>query len=64
MQIINTFAAFDGLLLVMTKEMYETPSAKVFEAKAAGCICDSGVRSSRRGYGTADTSDNTEQIWD
>lgn len=41
------------------KQVYEAPSAMVFEVKIEGVICESGVNGSRNGYGTA-----IEDSWD
>ena len=41
------------------KVLYDAPSMLVFEVKIEGVICESGVNSTRSGYGTA-----TEDEWD
>lgn len=40
------------------KELYEAPSATVFEVKVEGVICASGVEANRSDYGDA-----TEYNW-
>lgn len=45
---------------IKTKEIYEAPSAQVFEVAREGVICQSndGIYANRSGYGTA-----TEEEW-
>ena len=41
----------------MNKQVYEAPSAVVLKVNSERIICQSGVRSSRNAYGTANELD-------
>ena len=48
----------------MKTKDYMKPTMQVVKLQHTGMLMTSGVQSERRGYGTANTNDGTEQTWD